>query len=215
MGAKGKSLVATVFAILVASSQASVVRMCEEQSSTFEKARTVIPPPEAETTAVEVQQFCSSNPHGFGLTSVSPAMPKIRPKCYQSDSGEVVLEIPDQFFNDCREDEYFELLIDKYAFKWASENSESLSIIIYNEEYELYRRGDYEQGSEIFRRASSVKKFNERVRYVMERVKSEEYDQEDVICIFKQKKADGSPCPVDILNKFPSQLSPEMLAPRK
>ncbi len=203
-----------VFALLASSSQASVARKCEKLLSPYGESRTIITPSKAEKTGVEVQRFCRSNPHGFGMTSASPRMPKNRPECYQSDSGEVVLEIPDLFFNDCKDDEYFESLIDEYAYKWASLNSESLSMIIYNEEYQFYKRGDYEKGSEIFRRASSWKKFKERVIYVMERVQSEEYDPEDVVCIFEPKNADGSPCPVDFLNKFPSQLSREMLVPR-
>ena len=199
-----------VFALNV---QASRSRLCVELPRPILKLFVSISPPHAGSNSVEVVEFCRSNPHEFQTTSASPKRPNQPLSCYQSINGDVVLEIPNIFFNDCKDEEYFELMLDRYAYKWASLNSEPFSLVVYNKKHKFIQHGKYQDGDEVFQKVANWKLFVERAKFVNTRIVSGEYGPEEIMCSVSQLNADGEPCPDEVLRQFPIEVSVDQPTP--
>jgi len=191
---------------LSTSAQALVSRECEELSSPYLKLFHFVTPPNKGLTSVEVDTFCNSNPHDFNATSVSPSEPETPPECYFSNDAEVVLEIPNSFFNDCKDAEYFDSLLEHYAYKWASINTTALTLLIYNKKHKYLKKSYFEERSEPFKKAAHWKILNEKSKFIRERIMSGEYDPGAFTCVLQSTELDGDSCPDELQVRFPNEL---------
>lgn len=208
-------LIGCVLSISSAHSQALTSRVCVEVISPFWEIHKSISPPEKSNSSEFVFDFCHSNPHGFGNTSASPKKPDQRLQCYQSVNEEVVLEIPNIFFTDCREDEYFDTLLDHYAYKWANRYEAPFSMVIYNKKHKFLKRGEFDKHSDVYQQIAQWNYFKGKTQFLMKKIEEGHYKPETIFCSINSVDSLGEPCPEELIRRFPEPISVEHMTPPK
>ena len=100
-----------------------------ENTRPFWQIFTRINPPKNGTPIKLISEFCKQD-----APKISQTMPvgpqSIRElKCYSSVSGQLVIEVPNIYFNDCQEPES---LIGSYASNWAKFSLTPIEIVVFN-----------------------------------------------------------------------------------
>jgi len=146
-----------VFVLLCCSANATQIAPCyEENRQTFWKIFERISPPEPDSVENElITNFCNADAQLLSKSMPVESYVLSKLECYSSTLGQLVIELPNVYFNNCLNPEE---LIDMFAAKWAHYSLEPVVIVVYNKAQKFYQSSEYSKDHAEFER---VRRFRE------------------------------------------------------
>ena len=145
--------------------------------------------------------FCSTNPHGFSITSASLDPPEIPLDCYVASPDKLVIELPNRRFCADIKEEKLDQIVDHLAFQLADYYMSAFTIILFNKKHNFYREEAFHSEHPIFSRVIERRRRDEKFLLFAEKYNSGEYPSEFVACLTSDKTIDGKDCPAELLEQ--------------
>lgn len=141
-----------VLIVVFNSANATQVPECYEESRRpYWRFLERIVPPEPGIKNDAFAEFCDADVH-----QISESMPIASEplQCYTSGRGELVIELPNEYFNSCINPEE---LIHLYALKWAYYSFDSVDIVVYSTVHKFIQTASFPHDHPVFESARIFK----------------------------------------------------------